>query len=77
MVMVILYLDGFMDEFEFMEWMQYMCIGNGRNGMFMVVNYKDDNVVMFFFNDGQILVLVDNISDFIDGFFVDFKGNKI
>lgn len=76
-VMVTPHPDGSTDELEPTEWMQYTCTGNGRNGMFTVANYKDDNVVTFFLNDGQILALVDNISDSIDGLLVDSKGNKI
>jgi len=69
--------DGSADELEPSEWMQYTCTGNGRNGMFTVANSKDENVVTFFLDDGQILALVDNVIDSIDGLLVDSKGNRI
>jgi hypothetical protein len=76
-IMVMPNPDGSADELKPSEWMQYTCTGNGRNGMFTVANYKDENVVTFLLVDGRILALVDNFSDSIDGLLVDSKGNRI
>lgn len=69
--------DGASEELEPTVWMQYTCTGNGRSGMFTLANHKSDNVVTILLYEGQIVALLDNISDSIDGILVDDKGHKI
>lgn len=76
-IMVTPHPEGATEELEPGEWMQYTCTGNGRNGFFTVANNKDENVVTSNLVDGQILVLVDNNNDSLDGLIVDSKGIKI
>jgi hypothetical protein len=68
---------GDSEDIEPSAWMQYTCTGNGSSGMFTVANHKSDNVVTVMLYDGQIVALVDNINDSIDGLLVDDKGQKL
>lgn len=49
---IIFSLDGFFEELKFSEWMEFICVCNGRSGFFIMVNCDDDSIVIIVFYDG-------------------------
>lgn len=69
--------DGSSEELKPSEWMEFTCARNGRSGFFTMANRDDDSTVTIVLYDGQIVALVDNRNESIDGLLIYDSGHRI
>ncbi|CAM6029688.1 unnamed protein product [Sphagnum balticum] len=68
--------NGNPEELQPREWIVYNT-GNIESGMFTLANKGDGFVITIRLFAGQILALIDNAKDLVDGILVDSQGHRI
>ncbi|CAK9863459.1 unnamed protein product [Sphagnum jensenii] len=68
--------NGNPEELQPKEWIIYNT-GNIKSSMFTLANRGDGFVITITLFAGQILALIDNAKDLVDGILVDSQGHRI
>ncbi|KAH8944307.1 hypothetical protein BDL97_13G103700 [Sphagnum fallax] len=68
--------NGNPEELQPTEWIIYNT-GNIKSSMFTLANRGDGFVITITLFAGQILALIDNAKDLVDGILVDSQGHRI